>query len=218
MNGKFKKKIYFTIFRNKRSNKKGKDESERMYERSQKTLMYDDRLLEENDDEELQCYDGEDASCAESDTDDMDKTKHYSRINKLKGFRKNVSQYRLDTQVTPKGEEKRKEEKKVRESRVKAYKHVYENQSEDETMQGKQVNKKCSNQVEEMSDHSENMSEKPAMNTLKKTFTSMLSKLQLGRSHADDSYVGDDCRLADRTYNTNDNKVLDKKKTGSNFC
>jgi hypothetical protein len=148
----------------------------------------------------------------------MDKTLHYSRKNKLKGSRKNVSQYRLDTQVKPKGEEKRKEGKKARESRVKAYKHVYENQSEDESRRGKPVDKKYSNQVEEMSDQSDKLSEKPAMNTLKKTFTSMLSKVQLGRSQVDDSSVGDDCSVVDRSSNTNDNKAMGKKKTGINFC
>ena len=180
--------------------------------------MYDDRLLEENDDEEFQASDGEDGSCAESDTDNMDKTLHYSRINKLKGLRKNVSQYRSDTQVKPKGEEKRKEGKKARESRVKSYEHVYENQSEDESRRGKPVDKKYSNQVEEMSDYSGKISDKPAMNTLKKTFTSMLSKVQVGRNHVDDSSVDDDCSVVYRTSNTNDTKVLDKKKTGINFC
>ena len=69
-----------------------------------------------------------------------------------------------------------------------------------------------------MSDHSDKMSDKPAMNTLKKTFTSMLSKVQLGRSHVDDSSVGDDCSVVDRSSNTNDNKAMGKKKTGTNFC
>ena len=67
--------------------------------------MYDDRLLEENDDEDFQPSDEEDGSCAESDTDNMDNTLTYSRINKQKGSRKNVSQYRSDTQAKPKGEE-----------------------------------------------------------------------------------------------------------------
>ena len=46
----------------------------------------------------------------------------------------------------------------------------------------------------------------------------MLSKVQVGRNHVDDSSVDDDCSVVYRTSNTNDTKVLDKKKTGINFC
>ena len=73
-------------------------------------------------------------------------------------------------------------------------KHV----NEEETRQGKPADKKSSNQVEERSDDSGKMSEKPAINILKKTFTSMLSKVQLGRSHVDYSSEDDDCSAGNR--------------------
>ena len=88
-------------------------------------------------------------------------------------------------------------------------KHGQENQckSEDTTRHRKPVDKKYSNQVEELS-------EKPAMNILKKTFTSMLTKVQLGRSHIDDSSEDDDCRAS----NIKDKKNSDKEEKGICFC
>ena len=115
--------------------------------------MYDDRILEENDDEDFQSSDEEEGSCAESEMDEMDKTSlaHYSRINKGLRRKIDVSQHRLDSQINSKDTKNKinKEVTKAREQgRVMPDKHV----NEEETRQGKPADKKSSNQVEEMSE------------------------------------------------------------------
>ena len=144
---------------------------------TQNKSMYDDRILEENDDEDFQSSDKEEGSCAESEMVDMDETPlaHYSQINKGSRRKIDASQYRADSEINSKDTRNKimKEVKKAREhGKVMADKHIHENQSEseDESSQRKPVDKNYSNQVEEMS-------EKPATNILKKTFTSMLSKV-----------------------------------------
>jgi hypothetical protein len=57
------------------------------------------------------------------------------------------------------------------------------------------------------------LTEKPAINILKETFTNMLSKVQLGRSHVDDS-EDDDCHARYKASNRKDKKTLDKTQTG----
>ena len=103
--------------------------------------------------------------------------------------------------------------KETRENRkIKKYKHVYENQSEsnEETRQGKDVDRQVVEHLEEMSDSTsreEDASNKPAINTLKKTFTNMLSKIHLS-STPDTSSLSDNCSDMFKVANNGDPKKI----------
>ena len=182
-----------------------KEEGCQKYELSQKTPIlekYDHRVLEENDDEDFDSFDEGHGSCSGSDLDDTEEVLavRYSRIDKLKGFRRKSGESQSKSNTKSKSKDTNKETiyegKKTDQARkagkLKKYKHIYENESESEIERGrgKLLEKKYSNQLEEISDYSskeEILSDKPAMNTLKKTFTAMLSRMPFARNSADAS-------------------------------
>ena len=77
----------------------------------------------------------------------------------------------------------------------------YENDRND--AEGKIKERKYSNELKECSDYSSNdelLTDKPAMNTLKKTFSAMLSKMPVfARSRADTSSISDNCSVMSKS-------------------
>ena len=190
------------------------------YELSKKKQIlakYNEGILEENGDEDFASLDGEHGMDSEYNSKDDEDilAAPFSRTNMLNGFRENIDE-KLYSKIKPKDENKkmsikgRKIETTRENRKIKKYKHVYENKSEsnEETRQGKDVDRELVEQLEEMSDSTsreEDAPNKTAIHTLKKTFTNILSKIHLGNT-PDTSSLSDNCSEMSKVANNGDPK------------
>ena len=177
---------------------------------------YDDRVLEENDDADFVSLKGMNSSDSESNFDETERlfAATHTRVDKLEGSRRNVSRY--DVESTSKGKPKetsKKEKKRIKTDKESKKKNLPD--SEDESFQQKDLERKFSNHFGEMSDQSsmeEVFSDKPAKQALKKTFIGMLSKIQLNSTQADTGSVSE--IGSDRSRLRNRNKEVNANKSG----
>ena len=178
---------------------------------------YDDRVLEENDDEDFVSLKGMNSSDSESNFEETERlfAATHTRVDKLEGSRRNAS--RSDVKSTSKGKPKetsKKEKKRIKTDKESKKKNLPD--SEDESSQQKYLERKFSNHFGEMSYQSsmeEVFSDKPAKQALKKTFIGMLSKMQLNSTKADTGSVSE--IGSDRSRVQNRNKVVNANKSGN---
>ena len=190
---------------------------------------YDLNTLQENDDEDFDSFSEEDGSYSFSDFDEHEDAKdQYSKVDKTKNQRtksKRVTEnYRSNSTINEDQYKTKKQNKdnvvnKAGSSKqdpyLKKYKGDIVYSSEDESdfeieknkaekkARGNVKERKYSNQLKECSDYSssrdELLTDKPAMNTLKKTFTNMLSKIPFTRNRADSSSISDNCSVMSKS-------------------
>ena len=246
---KNKSRSKFDLF----SSKGKKKESEvDKYELAQKTPIldkYDPNTLQENDDEDFGSFTEEDGSFSMSEVEENgDQNDQYSKIIKRRGQKLESNSIkeksRSSTQLYHNSHHAKERDlqnnalthtqsnsqylKKYRGNIVYSSEDDSELDSNDEEKTAKE--RKYSNQLKECSDYSskdELLTDKPAMNTLKKTFTSMLSKMPFARSRADSSSISDNCSVRSKsskawdTASTIDRSVFrsgDRNKRAKNLA
>ena len=203
------------------------------YNLAQKTPIldkYDPNDIQENDDEDFGSFSDEDGSFSMSDFEENEDAERYSKIHKITVQNKKTKEMsnRYSISNLQLNEEKKRSNKGKDETEntsllnhgnyLKKYRgKIVQNsdsdsENEEEKMEGKKE-KKYSNQLKECSDYASNdelLTDKPAINTLKKTFSNMLSKIPVfARQRADSSSISDNCSVLSRS-----SKLLDTESRG----
>ena len=186
---------------------------------------YDPKNLRDNADEDFGSYSEEDESFSISDFEEnVEVNDQYSKIQKIKVHKKksteiNNENYRSNLQLNEETKETKKWTKgkdihqpinSNHDQYLKKYRGNIRHSSEDdsdseneeEEINGPRKERIYSDQLRECSDYTSNdelLNDKPAMNTLKKTFSNMLSKIPVfTRQHADSSSISDNCSVLSR--------------------